>query len=65
MLYMAALSAVRYNSVIKPFYERLLSKGKAKKVVLVACMHKLLVILNAILKSGKKWNPLHLETINS
>ena len=65
MLYMAALSAVRYNSVIKPFYERLLSKGKVKKVALVACMHKLLVILNAIMKSGKKWNPLHLETINA
>ncbi len=65
MLYMAALSAVRYNSVIKPFYERLLAKGKPKKVVLVACMHKLLVILNAILKSGKKWNPLHLKTITA
>jgi len=64
MLYMAALSAVRYNPVIKPFYERLLSKGKVKKVALVACMHKLLIILNAIMKSGKKWNPLHLETIN-
>jgi transposase len=64
MLYMAALSAVRYNPVIKPFYERLLSKGKVKKVALVACMHKLLIILNAIMKSGKKWNPLHLETVN-
>lgn len=55
-LYMAALSAVRYNPVIKVFYDRLLSKGKPKKVALVACMHKLLTILNAIMKSGKPWN---------
>ncbi len=65
MLYMAALSAVRYNPVIKPFYERLIAKGKVKKVALVACMHKLLIILNAIIKSGKKWNPLHLGTITA
>lgn len=65
MLYMAALSATRYNPVIKAFYDRLLAKGKLRKVALVACMHKMLVILNAIMKSGKKWNPLHLETINS
>lgn len=55
-LYMAALSAVRYNPVIKAFYDRLLSKGKPKKVALVACMHKLLTILNAIMKSGKPWD---------
>ena len=58
-LYMATLSAVRYNAVIKPFYDRLLAKGKPKKVVLVACMHKLLTILNAIMKSGKPWNEHH------
>lgn len=55
-LYMAALSAVRYNPVIKLFYDRLLSKGKPKKLALVACMHKLLMILNAIMKSGKPWD---------
>ena len=55
-LYMAALSAVRYNSVIKKFYDRLLSKGKPKKVALVACMHKMLTIFNAIMKSGKPWD---------
>jgi len=65
MLYMATLSAVRYNPVIKVFYDRLITKGKAKKVALVACMHKLLVILNAIMKSGEKWNPLHLKTIKA
>lgn len=55
-LYMAVLSAVRYNVLIKAFYQRLLAKGKPKKVVLVACMHKLLTILNAIMKSGKPWD---------
>lgn len=57
MLYMAALSAVRYNPLIKPFYERLIHRGKPKKVALVACMRKLLIILNAILKSGRAWDP--------
>lgn len=55
-LYMAVLSAVRYNPIIKAFYDRLLLKGKLKKVALVACMHKLLTILNAIMKSGKPWD---------
>ncbi len=59
VLYMAALSAVRYNPVIKTFYERLLEKGKLKKVALVACMHKMLTIMNAIIKSGTPWNPEH------
>lgn len=58
-LYMAALSAVRYNPVIKLFYDRLLSKGKPKKVALVACMHKLLIILNAIIKSAVPWSENH------
>jgi transposase len=55
-LYMATLSAVRYNPVFKAFYERLLAHGKPKKVALVACMHKLLLILNAIMRSGKPWD---------
>jgi transposase len=54
-LYMATLSAVRYNPVIKAFYTRLIAAGKATKVALVACMHKLLTIINAIIKSGKPW----------
>jgi transposase len=49
-LYMAALTACRWNPTIKTFYERLLAAGKRKKVVLVACMRKLLIILNAIMK---------------
>lgn len=59
MLYMATLSAIRFNSVIKPFYERLIAKGKPKKVAIVACMHKMLTILNAIMKTNKPWDELH------
>jgi transposase len=54
-LYMATLSASRYDPVIAAFYQRLLAAGKAKKVALIACMHKLLTILNAVIKSGKPW----------
>lgn len=57
VLYMAAVSAARYNPAIKAFYQRLLSMGKAKKVALTACMRKLLLILNAVLKSGTPWCP--------
>ena len=52
VLYMAALSATRCNHVIRTFYQRLLAAGKKKKVALTACMRKLLVILNAILRTG-------------
>ena len=55
-LYMATLAATRFNPVIRTFYQRLLAAGKAKKVALVACMRKLLTILNAIVKSGTPWN---------
>lgn len=56
-LYMASLSAVRCNPAIKPFYEHLLAQGKPKKVALVACMHKLLLILNAMLRDRKPFDP--------
>jgi transposase len=56
-LYMATLVATRYNPVIKAFYTRLLSAGKPKKVALTACMHKLLIILNAMVKANKPWDP--------
>lgn len=56
-LYMAALAARRWNPVIKAFYERLLAKGKPKKVALTACMHKLLTILNAMVKHNTPWDP--------
>jgi transposase len=55
MLYMSTLSAVRYNPVIKAFYERLIEAGKLPKVALVACMRKLLTILNAMLRDMKPW----------
>jgi transposase len=55
MLYMAALSAMRHNPTIKAFAERLRGAGKKPKVAIVACMRKLLTILNAILKSGATW----------
>lgn len=54
-LYMATLSGTRYNPVIKEFYERLISAGKPPKVALTACMRKLLVILNAMVRDGKYW----------
>ncbi|MEW5958597.1 MAG: IS110 family transposase [Chloroflexota bacterium] len=57
VLYMATLSAIRHNPVIKAFYQRLLDKGKLKKVALTACMRKLLVILNTMVKTGQDWNP--------
>lgn len=58
-LYMATLVATRYNPVIKAFYERLKAGGKKKKVALVACMRKLLSILNVMLKNGTAWEPAH------
>lgn len=57
VLYMAVISASRFNPVIKAFYQRLLAAGKAKKVALVACMHKLLTILNAMVKNHTHWRP--------
>jgi transposase len=57
-LYMATLSAVKWNPVIETFYERLCSAGKAKKAALVACMRKLLVIMNAMMKSTEPWRSL-------
>lgn len=61
-LYMGALVATRHNPQIKEFYERLLSAGKPKKVALVACMRKLLLILNAVLKHRTPWRPPHALT---
>ncbi len=57
VLYMAALSAIRHNSVIRAFHTRLRAAGKAKKVAIVACMRKLLTILNAMLRDGAHWSP--------
>ncbi|CAM3776081.1 IS110 family transposase [Roseateles saccharophilus] len=57
-LYMATLVAVRFCAVFRSSYERLLARGKAKKVALVACMRKLLATLNSMAKHGARWNPM-------
>jgi len=54
-LYMATLTASRHNRIIAAFYTRLCAAGKPKKVALTACMHKLLTILNAIMRQGTPW----------
>ena len=54
-LYMGAVSASRSNPVIRPYYLSLLARGKERKVALVACMHKMLIMLNAMARTGKKW----------
>lgn len=56
-LYMATLTAARWNPVIRAFYERLLAAGKLKKVALVACMRKLLTILNAMVRDRRPFDP--------
>lgn len=56
VLYMAALVGVRYNPVLKAFYQRLRANGKPAKVALVACMRKLLTILNAMVRTDRAWN---------
>jgi transposase len=55
VVYMACISAIRCNSVIRTFYQRLRAKGKPTKVALVACMHKLLIILNTMVRTNTKW----------
>ena len=56
VLYMSALAAIRCNPVIKPFYNRLIKAGKLPKVAITACMRKLLVILNTMVRNGMRWN---------
>jgi len=58
-LYMAALVGSRHNPILKAFYQRLVASGKPKKVALVACMRKLLVILNAMMKHDQAWHYEH------
>jgi transposase len=61
-LYMGALVATRHNPTLKEFYERLLAAGKPKKVALVACMRKLLSILNAVMRDRAIWRGPHVLT---
>jgi transposase len=63
VVYMATLSAIRFNPVIKVFHSRLIAAGKPKKVAIVACMRKLLTILNAMLRDQAMWDAAkHLQT---
>jgi transposase len=57
VLYMSALSAIRFNPVIRAFYNHLISSGKPFKLALVACMRKLLTILNAMIRNQQAWKP--------
>jgi transposase len=57
VLYMAALSASKFNPILSRFYQSMIQRGKEKKVALTACMRKLLTFLNAILRDQKRWNP--------
>lgn len=62
-LYMASLSASQHDPVIKAFYDQLRARGKTAKVALVACMHKLLTIMNAIVRSGQPWSATYAQNI--
>lgn len=55
VLYMATLSAIKHNPTLRKFYEQLLARGKEKKVAITACMRKLLVLLNAMVRSNQPW----------
>lgn len=58
VLYMAAVTASRHNPVLRPFYERLIAKGKKPKVALIAVLRRLVVFANAVLRSGQPWRGL-------
>ena len=56
VLYMATLTSIQYNPVIRAFYQRLVASGKHKKVALTACIRKMITILNAMVRDGVYWN---------
>lgn len=61
VLYMATLAATKHNSVIRAFYRRLLAAGKPKKLALIACMRKLLTILNTMVRTQQRWSADHIS----
>jgi transposase len=63
MLFMAAVVATRFNHVIRTFYQRLLNAGKPKKLAIIACIRKIVVILNAMVKHNQPWNQFHPGTL--
>jgi len=66
LFYMACMgAATRHNPVLKAFYDRLIAKGKPKKVAIVACMRKLIVILNVMIARGKKWDATRYDVSDS
>ncbi|MCO6411609.1 MAG: IS110 family transposase [Thiogranum sp.] len=56
ILFMATLTSVQHNPVIRRFYQRLVADGKHKKVALTACIRKMVIMLNAMLRDGECWN---------
>ena len=62
VLYMATVAAIRSNPVIRAFYQRLIKKGKMKKVAITACMRKLLTILNAMVKNHTPWRAVQVKS---
>jgi transposase len=59
VLYMACMSAIRYNPIIRAYFERLIAKGKLFKVAITACMHKMLTILNAMIRDQVGWKEIN------
>ncbi|KJV81684.1 hypothetical protein RHORCCE3_0877 [Rickettsia hoogstraalii str. RCCE3] len=60
---MAAVTSVRCNSAVKPFYKRLAEKGKAKKLALTAVMRKIIIIINNIVKNKRPWQEQYKQII--
>lgn len=58
-LYMPTLVAIRHNPLIKAFYQRLLANGKAKMTAVIACMRKLVTLLNALVRENRTWNQIY------
>ena len=56
-MFMAMMSAIQCNPVFKATYERLLAAGKAKKTAIIACVRKMIVIVNSMVRDGVQWNP--------
>lgn len=65
VLYMATISAIRYNPDIKELYGRLRTKGKEAKVAIVACMRQLLMTLNSMLRDNRQWTPVYKNEVHS
>ncbi len=55
VLYMAMLSSIQHNPVMKQFFNKLVAKGKNKKVAITACMRKMMTILNAMVRNNQEW----------